>query len=117
MTDVVLVYLLFLNTISTPCLIVLVIALLFLLVSEECRLTKNSSLFLSSLFFSAVVEVGSLGMVSLSLGGDSAFSVNRGVSMVLAVVISVEKSIVSRSGGCAVIVGVIYYLGIYLLVS
>lgn len=80
-------------------------------------MTKISSLFLSFLFFSAVVEVGSLGMVSLSLVGDSALSVNRGVSMVLAVVISVEKSIVSRLGGCAVTVGVIWYLGIYLLVS
>ena len=70
--------------------------------------------FLFFLFFSAVVVVG---LVSLGLGGDSAYFANIGVSMVLAVVLLVEKAMVLRSGGFTVIIGSVWYLGVYLLVS
>ena len=73
-------------------------------------MTIISSLFPFFLFFSAVVGVVSLGVVSFYSGRCSAASTNRGISMVLAVVFSVEKFIVSRSRGCEVIVGVVWYL-------
>ena len=81
------VYLLFLNTISPQYSIILMIALSFLLLLKECILTKISLLFLSFLFFSAVVGVCYWEMVSLGSGGDSAYFANMGVSMVLEVVL------------------------------
>ena len=109
------VYLSFLNTISAPCSIVLVIASSFSL-AVEWRLIEMFSFFLSFLFFSAVVALGSLRMLSMDSLGVSASSGRGGVSMVMLVVVSAEISIASRTGGWEVIVGVAWYLG-YLLTS
>jgi len=92
------------------------IALSCLVLSEGCKLTNISSLFPSFLSFSVVVGICSLGVVIFDSGRDFVNSANRGTSIVLTVVISVEKSMVSRSGDCEVIVGVGWYLG-HLLTS
>ena len=92
------VYISFLNTISAPCSIVLLIASAFLL-SVECRLIEISSFLLSFLFFAAVVGLDLLGVLSLGSFEVSASSTNRGVSMAVPVVLSVEISMASRTGG------------------
>ena len=84
--------------------------------SVECKLIEISSFLLSFLFFAAVVGLDLLGVLSLGSFEVSASSTNRGVSMAVPVVLSVEISMASRTGGWEVIVRVAWYLG-YLLTS
>ena len=92
------VYLLFLDTIFAPCSIVLLIASSFLL-SVECRLIEISSVLLYFLFFSDVVGLCLLSVISVGLLGITVPSLKRGVSVVALFVISVEISMSSRTGG------------------
>ena len=100
-----------LNKISAPCSIVLVIVSAFLMVSVEWRLTKISSFFLSFLFFSAVVGVEVMGILSVGSLVVSEFSTKREMTMVMSGVVSLEISVASGTEGCEVIVGVAWYLG------
>ena len=110
------VYLLFLNTMSTPCLIFLVRALSCFIVSDGWRLTKMFLLLLSFLSFSVVFWTDYLVIVTFDLGGVFASSTRRIVSIGSLLLLSVEISMVPGSDGCRIIVRVYWYLG-YLLTS
>ena len=110
------VYLLFLNTFSTPCLIFLVKALSCFIVSEGWRLTKIFLLLLSFLSFSVVFWTDYLVIVTFELGGGFESSTRRIVSIGSLLLLSMEISMVSGSDGCKIIVKVDWYLG-YLLTS
>ena len=104
------VYLLFLNTISTPCLIF----------SRESIVMFHSvrwvEILLSFLSFSVVFWTDYLVIVTFDLGGFFASSTRRIVSIGSLLLLSVEIFMVSGSDGCRIIVRVDWYLG-YLLTS